>query len=63
MISLFAKTEMSTHVPGESPVVPVPLTYRERLAQFKILEEKRHELIEVPPKLVIVAHTPAHNLV
>ncbi|KAH7094381.1 hypothetical protein FB567DRAFT_510067 [Paraphoma chrysanthemicola] len=25
---------------------PAPLTYRERLAQFKILEEKRHELIE-----------------
>jgi hypothetical protein len=26
---------------------PVPTTYRERLAQFKILEEKRFELIEV----------------
>ncbi|KAF2690630.1 hypothetical protein K458DRAFT_61161 [Lentithecium fluviatile CBS 122367] len=27
-------------------VLPVPTTYRERLAQFKILEEKRFELIE-----------------
>ncbi|KAF2737255.1 hypothetical protein EJ04DRAFT_488222 [Polyplosphaeria fusca] len=26
--------------------IPVPTTYRERLAQFKILEEKRFELIE-----------------
>ncbi|OAK95704.1 hypothetical protein IQ06DRAFT_339359 [Phaeosphaeriaceae sp. SRC1lsM3a] len=25
---------------------PAPLTYRDRLAQFRILEEKRHELIE-----------------
>jgi hypothetical protein len=24
-----------------------PLTYRDRLAQFRIVEEKRHELIEV----------------
>lgn len=31
------------------PVLPpaVPTTYRERLAQFRILEEKRLELIEV----------------
>ncbi|KAF2204218.1 hypothetical protein GQ43DRAFT_191939 [Delitschia confertaspora ATCC 74209] len=28
------------------PLPPVPTTYRERLAQFKILEEKRFELIE-----------------
>lgn len=27
--------------------VPLPTTYRERLAQFKILEERRFELIEV----------------
>jgi hypothetical protein len=26
---------------------PVPITIRERLAQFKILEEKRSEVIEV----------------
>ena len=32
-------------MPGEFPVPP--LSYRERLAQFKILEEKRIELIEV----------------
>ncbi|KAF1849623.1 uncharacterized protein K460DRAFT_390316 [Cucurbitaria berberidis CBS 394.84] len=31
-------------VPGEFPAAP--MTYRERLAQFKILEEKRLELIE-----------------
>jgi hypothetical protein len=30
-----------------APVPPAPTTYRERLAQFKILEEKRYELIEV----------------
>jgi len=30
------------------PPAPAPLSYRERLAQFKILEEKRLELIEVP---------------
>ncbi|OAL47081.1 hypothetical protein IQ07DRAFT_646696 [Pyrenochaeta sp. DS3sAY3a] len=34
-------------IPGEFPVPPPPpLTYREKLAQFKILEEKRSELIE-----------------
>ncbi|KAF1921868.1 hypothetical protein BDU57DRAFT_535467 [Ampelomyces quisqualis] len=37
--------------PPSTAVVPVaaspaPLTYRDRLAQFKIVEEKRHELIE-----------------
>lgn len=29
------------------PAITLPTTYRERLAQFKILEEKRIELIEV----------------
>ena len=33
-------------VPPPTPP-PGPLTYRERLAQFRILEEKRLELIEV----------------
>jgi hypothetical protein len=33
-------------VPPPTPP-PVPITYRERLAQFRILEEKRIELIEV----------------
>ena len=33
-------------IPPPTPP-PGPLTYRERLAQFRILEEKRIELIEV----------------
>lgn len=33
-------------VPPPTPP-PGPLTFRERLAQFRILEEKRIELIEV----------------
>jgi hypothetical protein len=33
--------------PAPAPLPPAPTTYRERLAQFKILEEKRFELIEV----------------
>ncbi|KAF2872767.1 hypothetical protein BDV95DRAFT_397631 [Massariosphaeria phaeospora] len=40
---------MAELVPVPAPVpapAPVPTTYRERLAQFKILEEKRYELIE-----------------
>lgn len=36
--------------PAPAPI-PVPTTYRERLAQFRILEEKRHELIEVRPSI------------
>ncbi|KAH7125667.1 hypothetical protein B0J11DRAFT_528990 [Dendryphion nanum] len=36
-----------TPAPAPAPApAPVPTTYRERLAQFKILEEKRIELIE-----------------
>jgi len=38
----------------------VPLTYRDQLAQFKILEEKRYELIEVGIKRVV--HTPRSQL-
>ena len=34
---------------------PVPTTYRERLAQFKILEEKRFELIEVTLQFVLLS--------
>jgi hypothetical protein len=37
---------MAELVPVSVPA-PVPMTFRERLAQFKILEEKRLELIEV----------------
>lgn len=40
-------------VPPPTPP-PGPLTYRERLAQFRILEEKRIELIEVLDLLVRV---------
>ena len=32
-----------------APPGAFPTTYRERLAQFKILEERRFELIEVNP--------------
>jgi hypothetical protein len=34
--------------PPQPPQQQSALSYRERLAQFKILEEKRFELIEVP---------------
>lgn len=40
-----APPSTSTAVAIATP--PAPLTYRDRLAQFRILEEKRHELIEV----------------
>jgi hypothetical protein len=36
---------------------PSPLTYRDRLAQFRILEEKRHELIEVGPRVLDAGST------
>jgi hypothetical protein len=42
-----AQTPVQAPPPPPPAAPPVPLTYRERLAQFKILEEKRHELIEV----------------
>jgi hypothetical protein len=43
---------MADNTPPPASLPPVPTTYRERLAQFKILEEKRFELIEVQGLLV-----------
>jgi hypothetical protein len=39
------------------PVAPPPMTYRERLNQFRILEEKRCELIEVCRKRALSSRT------
>jgi hypothetical protein len=43
---IFIMAETPVPTPAPAPV-PVPTTYRERLGQFKILEERRYELIEV----------------
>jgi hypothetical protein len=44
LLKMAASAELVVVAP---PVAPPPMTYRERLSQFRILEEKRCELIEV----------------
>jgi hypothetical protein len=45
------------------PVAPPPMTYRERLSQFRILEEKRCELIEVCLQMSKMSAKVAHECV
>ena len=44
-----------------APPSPPPMTYRERLGQFRILEEKRCELIEVCQKSPLFSELVTHN--